>query len=197
MKKLLLLLCLPLILFSCGGGQSQEAIKGVSQGEVEEFAKAAEAVANKLQPAEVELSFAAGDTEYRLDPSTVRATIIPFAYYNEEENHSLLWMVGRDINDPSIEVQLEMSVSGKLNLGSYVISEGNIRIAKESKEGEDYVKPLYYFVKNVSINVTSLEQKKLMDSVNGYSIEMNFGGKVAPVKGDAVNITKGIYKVVY
>lgn len=178
--------------------ESGENIEAPTKKEMKEFTEAAEKMTNLLQPKSASLVFTLDGTTYRLDTKNVETSIIPFAMYkpaNEEEGEmeesSLIWLKGTDTTN-GINLSFSFNLKEKIANGNFTANEGEVIISKEGKSN-------YYSVKNISLVVSNLKEKKFNEDLSGYSLDMTFDGTIAEfgARANEYKVKDGRYELKY
>ncbi len=200
-KKLFIFLTITILLLSACNNrqkQSEENFEAPTKQEMEKFSKAAEKIANILQPELASLVFTLDGTTYRLDTKNVKSSIIPFTHYkpvNEEEGEmeeqSLIWMQGTDVAN-GVDITFSLNLKEKFANGNFTAREGQVIISKEGKNS-------YYSVKNISLSISNLKEKKFSRELSAYSLNMTFGGTIAEfgARAEEYEIKDGCYDLKY
>lgn len=213
MKRLVYTMLMGVFFLACANkSNQQQTISVPTEDEIEEFSEAAEKVMSMLQPKTVKLVFSIKGEKYTINAKTVKPTIIPFVYLNEnndemeyegdepeneEESHSTtaITMVG-DLEGGVQNLVLELSVPDELSLGEQTCVEGNIIISESSENGVKE-NSAYWSVRNLNLKVTKLEKKVFMEELKGYSLTMSFSGQVKNIKSKETAEIDGVYEVLY
>ncbi len=197
-KTILFATALVFLATACTNNKQKQTTEIPTQEDFEEFEEAAEKVSNLMQPKTASLVFILDGTTYQLDTKNVETSIIPFAMYkpaNEEEGEteasSLIWLKGTDlIND--VNISFSVNLKNKIDNGNFMANEGEIIISKKGKDN-------YYSVKDISLVISNLKEKKFYEELSGYSLDMTFSGTIAEygAKGKLHEIKDGKYVLRY
>ncbi|MCI1647466.1 MAG: hypothetical protein LKI39_14245 [Bacteroides sp.] len=189
-----------LLISACNSKQKQkeQSIDAPTLQEMEKFSKAAEKVANMLQPKSASLIFKLDGTTYKLDTKDIEVSIIPFTMYkpiNEEEGEteesSLIWLKGTDATNGA-NISFSVNLKKKIDNGFSTANGGEVIISKEDKEQ-------YYGVKKMNLNISNLSEKRFRKELSGYSLDMSFSGTIAEygAEGKTHEIKDGEYTLRY
>jgi hypothetical protein len=109
----------------------------------------------------------------------------------EMEESSLIWLKGTDTTN-GINLSFSVNLKEKIANGNFTANEGEVIISKEGKSN-------YYSVKNISLVVSNLKEKKFNEDLSGYSLDMTFDGTIAEfgARANEYKVKDGRYELKY
>ncbi len=183
-------------MFAACGGNSENKTSDDS-GITKQEEEAIENLKDSNEPKSVSFEFTIDDKLYKLDESTVKSTIIPFACYNKEDETSLVWVSGINAENPGEEISIEIDVPSELNNGTIEASEIIIMVSEKSHEGQS--KTLVYLSgKYIPVEFSSVKTKNAGPELDSYSLDLEFSGNFKSILDDSSpEVTNAKYSIKY
>ncbi len=200
--KLIMLFFVTILLISaCGGGSNRpddQTIEAPTSKDMDEFTEAANKVADMLKPKSASLSFDFDGVAYKLDEANLKIGIIPFTMFKpanveegEPEEESLIWMQGVDVSN-DVEITFSVSLNQKFDNGAFIAHSGDLIMVNDGVTHQ-------YSVKDLSLKISNLQEKKFNSDLSAYSLDVSFNGTLVKpgARMESVGIESGSYSIRY
>lgn len=197
MNKIILFVVISLgVLLSCSDTKSKARDENNIQFDEEQI-NALDDKNQSLKSKIAQLSFIIEGKKYEMAEKTEEVNIIPFAMYkpiDEEEgqtnDESLVWMKGKNSENPAQTITAEFTIEGKLTKGNFICKNGRLEAYPDYK---------YLDIIEMNLEVIEVQDKTFMPELKGYSVKIKFSGKVkeAGAKGRELNVEQGNINIKY
>jgi hypothetical protein len=191
------ILILAVILVQCTGNQQKNISDHIPASvDMMELSQAAEPQAEFMKPKQYDLEFQLDEKTISLNVDMLNSSIMPFAFYDEQENVTIIWARGSTLEYPDDEVFLEFQIFGRVLEGNNLIEK--ITVLINEKTGlENGKTSLLATSIDFKAEARNISETVLVDSIKGYSLELSFEGKLKKAGGGIATIKGGKLGLVY
>lgn len=185
-RNLIVLGFAAMFLFAACGGNSEKTSSDDSNITKQEE-DAIEDLKEENQAVDIAFEFTLDGTQYKINNETVEASIIPFALYNNEDHQSLVWVVGKSVDNPEVEISLEISLAEPFKNGTMQANEIVIQISQNKGNGQNKTTS-YLSAKYIDVEFSSVKKEKSGEGFDTYSCECSFGGNFKSLLDDSTQV---------
>jgi hypothetical protein len=182
-RNLIVLVFAAMFLFAACGGNSENSSSDDSNITKQEE-NAIEDMKEDNEPIDIAFEFTLDGTQYKINNKTVKASIIPFALYNNEDRQSLVWVTGESMDNSDAEISLEITLAEPLKNGTMQASEIIIKISEDKGNGQNKTTS-YLSGKYIDVEFNTVKKEKSGESFDTYSCECSFDGNFKSLLDDS------------
>lgn len=167
-----------------------------SKSEMELLTSASEPLAELLQPKQLDFALNVDGAAYSLNKTLLKSAVLPNAFYNVDEDVTVIWLRGFAANNPSEELFFELIIRGKVTENSRQASKVTFQIARVGDNSN--IESVFLFTAtDIPISINNLAEHALTNENNAYSLELSFEGTMKKVGGGSAVISGGKFALVY
>ncbi|MBN2777790.1 MAG: hypothetical protein JXR36_09110 [Bacteroidales bacterium] len=185
-RNLIMLVFAAMFVFAACGGNSEKSSSDDSNITKQEE-DAIEEMKEENEPIDIAFEFTLDGTQYKINNETVEASIIPFALYNNEDHQSLVWVVGKSVENPEVEISLEISLTEPFKNGTMQANQITLQIYKNNEDGQKKTTS-YLSAKYIDVEFSSVKKEKSGEGFDTYTCECSFGGNFNSLLDDSTQV---------
>ena len=196
MSKLFYILLLPAFFMACTSNDKKPQSLLPSKSEMELLTSASEPLAELLQPNQLDFALNVDGAAYSLNKTLLKSAVLPNAFYNVNEDVTVIWLRGLAANNPSEELFFELIIRGKVTENSRQASKVTFQIARVG-DNSNNESVFLSTATDMPISINNLAEHALTNENNAFSLELSFEGTMKKVGGGSAVISGGKFALVY
>ena len=192
-----IILILAVFFVQCTSNQQKDVSDHIpSSVDMQELSQAAEPQAEHMKPKQYDLEFQLDEKTIFLNVNMLNSSIMPFAFYDEQENVTVIWVRGSTAEYPNEELFLEFRIFGRIQEGANQMQKVTLHI--NDKTAIENGKTLLLATStDFAAEARNISEAVLVDNINGYSLELSFEGTLKKAGGGIATIKGGKLGLVY
>ncbi len=196
MRKVIVLI-IAIMLVQCTGNQQTNVSEHIpSTDDMQVLTQAAEPQAEYMKPKQYDLEFQLDGKTIFLNVNMLNSSIMPFAFFDEQENETVIWVRGSTAEYPNEELFLEFRIFGRIQEGTNQMQRVTLHI--NDKTAIENGKTMFLATStDFAAEARNISETVLVDSIKGFSLELSFEGKLKKAGGGIATIKGGKLGLVY
>ncbi|KAF0130577.1 MAG: hypothetical protein FD155_1387 [Bacteroidetes bacterium] len=196
MRKVIVLI-IAIILVQCTGNQQTNVSEHIpSTDDMQVLTQAAEPQAEFMKPKQYDLEFQMDGKTIFLNVNMLNSSIMPFAFFDEQENVTVIWVRGSTAEYPNEELFLEFRIFGRIQEGANQMQKVTLHI-NDKTAIENGKTMLLATSTDFAAEARNISEAVLVDNIKGYSLELSFEGTMKKAGGGIATIKGGKLGLVY
>lgn len=196
MRKVIVLI-IAIILVQCTGNQQTNVSEHIpSTDDMQVLTQAAEPQAEFMKPKQYDLQFQLDEKTIFLNVNMLNSSIMPFAFFDEQENVTVIWVRGSTAEYPNEELFLEFRIFGRIQEGANQMQKVTLHI-NDKTAIENGKSLLLATSTDFAAEARNISEAVLVDNIKGYSLELSFEGTMKKAGGGIATIKGGKLGLVY
>lgn len=167
-----------------------------SKSEMELLTSASEPLAEMLKPKQLDFAFNLDGVGYAMNKDLLKGAVLPNAFYDINEDVTVVWLRGLAANNPSEELFFELVIKGKITEASREAIKVTLQIGRIDDD-LNTKSVITATSTQMPISINNIAEHALTNENNAYSLELSFEGKMKKAGGGTAIISGGKFALVY